>query len=470
MARDDWGGTRLTPGPWRFRSGPSLLAAAALLTTALAGPARALPVTGQSVPSLVAFDQSMQDFMGQWGLGAGVLAVSKDGCVVYQRGFGTWMWGFTPLAENTPMRLASVEKPLTAAAIRHLAKAGRFDLDDFVFDRGQPEGGLLDIDPWPRLLDYRYSEITVQHLIDHKGGWDRDIFGDPMFKAIEIAESMGVPSPPGRVRTAQFMLGQFLQHAPGSKYAYSNFGYMLLGLIVEQESGRRHDEYIKHELLSPRMWVHWNELEMGRTFRGWQNLREPYYVSKAERDNVYDPDEEVPAAYGSWDQESMVGHGNLISSAVPLLRFMDLYTMDGTPITEPTDNNFAGLLHGTSTCMQQRSDGINIVVLFSEHNAEGDDHLGWMMKERIAAIINGGGLSWPSRCVDGNWVDLSGSGLGFGGYNDPFPGMGSAMATMGDGGTLHLRSGPSSWTGTVTRRMRWDAPNGPVRVGQLGAD
>ena len=36
-------------------------------------------------------------------IGAGVLAVSKDGCVVYQRGFGTWMWGFTPLAENTPM-------------------------------------------------------------------------------------------------------------------------------------------------------------------------------------------------------------------------------------------------------------------------------------------------------------------------------------------------------------------------------
>ena len=102
MSRDYLGGTHLAREKWRFPLRPSLLAAVALLAAALAGPARALPVTGQPVPNLAAFDQSMQDFMGQQGLGAGVLAVSKDGCVVYQRGFGTWMWGFSPLPENTP--------------------------------------------------------------------------------------------------------------------------------------------------------------------------------------------------------------------------------------------------------------------------------------------------------------------------------------------------------------------------------
>ena len=321
------------------------------------------------------------------------------------------------------------------------------------------------------------SEITVQHVLDHKGGWDRSSLStDPMFKAIEIAEAMGVPSPAGRVRTARYMLGQRLEHSPGTEYAYSNFGYMLLGLIVEQESGRRHDEYIKHELLSPRMWVHWNELEMGRSLRPWQNSREPFYVADGEWPNVFDPDDDVSCPYGGWDHESMVGHGNLISSAVPLLRFMDLYTMDGTPVSKPVDSGFAGLLPGTSTAMAQRSDGINLVVLFSADGnawrsglAKGG-HLGDLMLKRIVAIIDGVGLSWPTRCVDGNWVDLSGSGLGFGGYSDPFPGMPSAMAGMGDGGTLHFRSGPSSWTGRVTRRMRWDAPNGAVRIGQFGAD
>lgn len=91
-----------------------------------------LPVTGFPVPELVVFDNLMQSYMADNGLEAGILAISKDGRVVYQRGFGYAWNGRDPLPENTPMRLASVEKPHTAAAIRHLAADGVISLDDFV--------------------------------------------------------------------------------------------------------------------------------------------------------------------------------------------------------------------------------------------------------------------------------------------------------------------------------------------------
>ena len=68
-----------------------------------------LPVSGRPVPELKAFDDAMQSYMSTMGITAGVLAVSVDGCIVYQRGFGYLIPppGEVNLPENTPMRLAT---------------------------------------------------------------------------------------------------------------------------------------------------------------------------------------------------------------------------------------------------------------------------------------------------------------------------------------------------------------------------
>ena len=126
-----------------------------------------LPVSGPAVPELVAFDDAMLAFMDEKGIEAGLLGVMKDGVVVLERGYG---WQDSGHAEGLPatamMRIASVTKPLTAAAIRRLVDQGLIGLDDYVFDLGQAEGGLLGLTPFLSLGDARLADITVQHLLD----------------------------------------------------------------------------------------------------------------------------------------------------------------------------------------------------------------------------------------------------------------------------------------------------------------
>ena len=472
-----------------------------VLVVALAGlpggAARAgvLPVTGVPVPELADFDQEMLEFMELYDLEGGVLAVSVNGCVVYQRGFG-WRER-SPLPENTPMRLASVEKPLTAATIRHLANLGYFSLGDYVFDLDQPFGGILQIQPWQSLGDSRLNDITINHLLRHRGGWDAEFIGfDPQFRAIDIANAMeGVSSPPGRENTVRYMLSQPLQFPPGVPHppcdedadgvclreptpcvcnTYSNFGYMVLGLIVEHFVGPPHVDAIRQLTLTPEMWVPATEILWGRTFAVDQSPREPRYRCPDCRNtrNVYDPAGPlVPWPYGGWDHESFAGHGNLVASAAPLLTFMDNYAVGGgsigTVLTAPTDGRHTGAIDGTSTVAQQRADGVNVVVLFNQRMPGDDPDLAREMATAIYDLIGDPPtVTWPTLCVDGSWVDFSASESGYGGFNDPFHTMEIALASTAPGVKLRVMPGTSNWTGTLSTRMRIDAPFGLATIGQ----
>jgi CubicO group peptidase (beta-lactamase class C family) len=84
-----------------------------------------LPVNGQSVPGLAVFDDAMIEFMETHGIEAGLLGVMIHGVVVLERGYG---WKDAEHTEAVPstamMRIASVTKPITSAAIRKLVDAG----------------------------------------------------------------------------------------------------------------------------------------------------------------------------------------------------------------------------------------------------------------------------------------------------------------------------------------------------------
>ena len=282
-------------------------------------------MSGQPVPQLVIFDLAMQIFMDSNGIEAGVLGVMKDGRIVYLRGFG-WRDNAhtTTLPENAMMRLASVTKPVTAAGIRKLIEWDTIDLLEFAFRLGQPAPGILAYDAFPSLGDSRIRSITVEHLLTHTGGWDRDVAPDLTYREIAIAADMGVASPPGRVNTVRWIMGQPLQVTPGAEYHYSNIGYLLLGLILEQESGMDYISFIRQNVLTESMWFPATEFELGRTFPADRNPREPWYDEDTLGINVFDPYSQFPWVRrpdGSWDHEARVGQGALIASAVMLLLF-----------------------------------------------------------------------------------------------------------------------------------------------------
>src|SRR5262245_13291622 len=142
---------------------------------------REVPVSGKKVPELEGVDQAILDFMKTIGCQSATVAISRDGQLLYSRGFG-WLDKARkkPVPPTALMRIASISKPITAAAIRNSVRAGRLSLDTKAFP-------LIAVKaPNGKVADARINDITVAHLLDHKGGWDPKKTFDPMFRNKQI--------------------------------------------------------------------------------------------------------------------------------------------------------------------------------------------------------------------------------------------------------------------------------------------
>ena len=174
-------------------------------------------------------------------------------------------------------RIASISKPITAVATLQLIERGKLKLDDRVFKllphrAHLPNGGKVD----PRLND-----ITLAHLMRHQGGWDRGESIDPMFHSLEIAAALGKPAPASADDVIQFMKGWPLDFKPGSRYAYSNLGYCLLGRVIEQVSGKKYEAYIRGKFLKP---LGITRMRVGRTLT--TSLGEVRYYPRGELSGI----------------------------------------------------------------------------------------------------------------------------------------------------------------------------------------
>ncbi len=99
--------------------------------------------------------------------------------------------------------------------------------------------------------DERLDDITIRHLLQHRGGWDRDKSFDAMFRSVDFAKALGVDPPAGPDTIIRVMLGKPLDFDPGHRYAYSNYGYCLLGRVIEKLSGESYEQYVKTKVLAP---------------------------------------------------------------------------------------------------------------------------------------------------------------------------------------------------------------------------
>ena len=199
--------------------------------------------TGTAVSALAGFDNQMKAFMQARGITAGQLAVTYKGRLVLARGYST----STALTVNPTslFRVASLTKSFTAAAIVKLVQDGKLSLST-------PVVNLLDITPATGLTrDSRWSTITLWKLLQHLGGWDRDVSGDPLAKDAVISRTLGVPMELQHADVIKYMAGQKLDFNPGTKVAYSNFGYLLAGRVIEKVTGLPYATYVQQKLLTP---------------------------------------------------------------------------------------------------------------------------------------------------------------------------------------------------------------------------
>jgi CubicO group peptidase (beta-lactamase class C family) len=308
-----------------------------------------------------AFDAPLRKYMKERNIPAGTLAVSRGGRLLGARGYGfADAAGRRPVRPEDPFRIASISKPITAAAIRNLVRKGRLSLDTRVFP-------LLGMKPPPgRRPDPRLDEVTVEHLLEHKGGWDQDRTFDPMIRPLEVAAALGKPGPAGPDDVVRYMIGQPLQFAPGSARCYSNFGYCVLGRVIEKVTGQSYISCIRDKLLAP---LGIRSVELARSLPGDRNPREPVYLDPDRGRNVLRPrsTEPVPAPDGNIYLEGMDAHGGLIASAVDLTRFLDAYWVTGEPRRgEARAYTHFGSLPGTFGMAMQRPNGVSVAALFNQ--------------------------------------------------------------------------------------------------------
>ncbi|RTQ48560.1 class A beta-lactamase-related serine hydrolase [Hymenobacter gummosus] len=303
------------------------LVGAWLLTTLTAATAQ---TTGIAAPQLAGCDAAVQEFMQRWDIPGASVAISKDGRLVYERGFG-----YADLARTEPMRpahllrVASVSKPVTAVAILKLAEQGRVALNHRVFG---PEGYLQSAYYLDVIQDKRIYDITVRQLLEHTGGWNRNAgvdnlsSSDPIDFPLHVARTMQASNPVADTTLLRFVLSRGLNFAPGSRFAYSNMGYLVLGKIIEQVTGRPYAAWVQDNIFRPADIL---EAHLGRNLLTDKQEREAEYFSKRVSESCYGTGQKVAMPYGGWNLEAMGAHGGWLFSARDLVRFM--LAVDGNP-------------------------------------------------------------------------------------------------------------------------------------------
>jgi N-acyl-D-amino-acid deacylase len=394
-------------------------------------------ITGSAIPKLAAYDELMTSFMREHQPPGAALAVTYHGRLVYARGFGhAEVEKQEPVQPTSLFRIASLSKPITSAAVFHMIEKHKVGLDDRIFP-------ILKLEPHlagGARLDPRWHEIRVRQCLQHTGGWDRGKSLDPMSAAgaEETAKALNVALPINARQIIRFTMGRPLDFAPGTACVYSNFGYCVLGRVIEAVSGKRYHEFVTEQILGP--------LGISRMRLGKNLLRDRapgevrYYDAKKRTGRaISGPNigKDAPLPYGVECIETMDANGGWIASAVDLMRFavaLDnpkkcpilreqsitamLAAPPGSVGHEPNGRAkeryygcgwdcrpaarrpgkytkwHGGGLAGSSTFMLCRDDGINWAVLFNSDANKNGKAFADLIDEPLHRVADGI-KSWP---------------------------------------------------------------------------
>lgn len=379
--------------------------------------------TGLGISQLTSCDTKVNNFLSTYGIPGGSVAIAKDGKLIYMKGFG-----YSDLANNDSVqphnlfRIASVSKPITAIAVMKLVENNQLSLDDTVFG---PSGILANHSylSSANITDQRIYNITVQQLLEHTAGWDRNVpcitgnatpytyspsHCDPISFPLHVTQSLGEPNPVTEEMHIKFLLEKGLDYAPGSNYSYSNIGYLVLGEIIEEISGQAYEEYVKTAVLAP---IDICDMHVGRSLLKDKMEREVEYEGNGYTSlSAFGGGQLVPWEYGGWVLEAMSAHGGWIATARDLVQL--ILAVDGfsskpdilnsstinqmvTPSSQnssyakgwsvnPTNNWWhTGSLDGTASFVARTASGYTWALLFNKREVNSNsfwndlDNLPW---------------------------------------------------------------------------------------------
>lgn len=329
------------------------------------------------VEALVPMEKEIERFMQRWNLRGMSLAVSRDGRLLYTKGFGMAdVEAGEPMEANSRMRIASASKLLTAAAIMKLVEQGKVGMDTRVFG---DSGVLKRRDFTQAIADKRMFQITVGQLLRHQGGFTLGA-GDPMFNTVEIMKAKKLDKAPDNDELIKIVGQRRLGFQPGAGRRYSNFGYMLLSKVIEKVSGKTYWDFVKDELLTPAGCT--GIVPATNYYEDRHPGEVKYYSPDAERVADFScPSRMVDRCYGGANINGLMGAGGWVSSAADLCRFVA--AIDGNP-------NFPDVLKKESV--------VAMTVADTEDN--GKQCLGWTDSDPRGKWSRSGTLSSAHALIE----------------------------------------------------------------------
>jgi len=218
---------------------------------------------------------------------SGTVLLAKEGKPLFLKSYGLanreWQ---IPNAPDTKFRIGSITKQFTSMLIMQLREKGKLKLDDPV---------CLYIARCPDA----WKPVTLQHLLTHTSG---------------IASHTSIPAwqaknmvPHTTEQVVDYVRDLPLRSRPGERFAYNNFGYYLLGMVVERVTGKKYENALKEQILAP--------LGMHDTGYDWPD------TIIAKRAAGYDGRGPTLRNTRAIDMQSTLGSGALYSTALDMLKW-----------------------------------------------------------------------------------------------------------------------------------------------------
>ena len=178
-------------------------------------------------------------FRRQFSVPASSIAISRNGQFVYDQAVGMGdRQHLAQVQQSSLFRIAAVTMPITSVTIFSLIEQGKLHLTDKVFGPSGILGTKYGKPPYKQYI----ADVTVDHLLTHTaGGWPSDST-DPMMHNLSWDHTKLI---------TETIANMPLVNPPGTHWAYSNFGYCVLGRVIEQVTGQPYGSYVQANILAP---------------------------------------------------------------------------------------------------------------------------------------------------------------------------------------------------------------------------
>jgi CubicO group peptidase (beta-lactamase class C family) len=229
---------------------------------------------------------------------SGVILLVQEDKILFHQAYGLASRRYNvPNKLDTRFNLASASKMFTAVAIGQLMESGKLSLNDHI-------SKYLDKD-W--VSNKVGEKVLIKHLLSHTAGFGH-YWTDEFDRIANTLRSL---------KDYQPLVSDKLAFEPGSKWQYSNTGYLLLGVIIEKVTGQSFYEYVQKRIFDP---VGMNNSGFYELDKPIKNLATGYWEDKEDggklRNNTFLHGIRSASAGGGW------------STSIDMLHFMQALLSD----------------------------------------------------------------------------------------------------------------------------------------------